>query len=52
MNLCISHTHTQSSDTLRDLFGVGVPSSLRLVGVRTMVPYSMSSSVCLLFFRC
>lgn len=32
--------------------GVVVPRSLRLVGVRTAVPYSMSSSVCLLFFRC
>lgn len=36
----------------RVLMGVVVPRSLRLVGVRTAVPYSMSSSVCLLFFRC
>lgn len=38
--------------TFRDLFGVGVPRNLRLVGVRTAVPYSMSSSVCLLFLSC
>lgn len=36
----------------RDLFGVAEPRNLRLVGVLTAVPYSMSSSVCLLFFRC
>lgn len=38
--------------TFRDLFGVGVHRNLRLVGVRTAVPYSMSSSVCLLFLSC
>lgn len=42
----------QTGFTFRDLFGVVVPRNLRLVGVRTAVPYSMSSSVCLLFLRC
>lgn len=46
----IIYTHAVS--TLRVFPGVGVPGSLRLVGVLTMVPYSRSSSVCFTFFIC
>ena len=38
--------------TLRVFPGVAFPGSLCLGGVRLTVPYSMSSSVCRLFFRC
>lgn len=38
--------------TFRALQGVILAKNLRLVGDRTAVPYSMSSSVCLLFFNC
>lgn len=48
-----THFHTiRAPPTLRALFGVGVARKRRLTGVWMAVPYSMSSSVCLLFFRC
>lgn len=52
-----SHTGNQlqtkgAPPTLRVLLGVAVARKRRLAGVWMAVPYSMSSSVCLLFFSC
>lgn len=47
------HLHTnRAPPTLRVLLGVAVARKRRLAGVWVVVPYSMSSSICLLFFRC
>lgn len=46
------HTVLQGHFTLLTLAGVWGLSMRRLMGVRGVLPYSISVSICRLFFRC